>query len=570
MNPIELFLRPPGEAEQTLPSGLNTDALAETGAKPTQGDDKKGAKSYLDPTGHMNSIRDQGWGVIAPRGEAGDRLLSLVAPLLAKRLEDLDDDDLDEIDVYRVPPDMTHAQAVQWVDRKLVGNRSLREIPGYVCILGGPELVSFELQQVLSTGFAAGRIAFDRDEHYRAYVDKLLRWERQEASASARALFFTARDGTPATELGYQQLMRPTVDDVSAQAASGQLALDQVQSFDRDDALAMADELLATAAQSQPSVLMSCSHGMGAPRRGWGDEVRQRAMQGALCLGQDEVIDANELASGPFLPGGMWFLFACFGLGTPRHSAYHHWLSRLKELGEFGQHLDAVLHSLPQAGQPGFLAALPRAVLANPDGPLAVVGHLDLAWSYGFQDIEKMSNNERHRRFELVLNPLLRGQRAGLALSGLQRAREQVKSDLLIATDDHARADTTGAPAADDAIRLGHRWMLHHDLDGYILLGDPAAKLTVTPSQRRRRRRPAPAVTTPPSPQPAVTLTAPAPAPAGETTSVADMEAAVHALIEGEGAKALAAQYGVDKRTIQRWHEVYTSAGQAALEALRD
>jgi hypothetical protein len=180
-------------------------------------------------------------------------------------------------------------------------------------------------------------------------------------------------------------------------------------------------------------------------------------------------------------------MFACFGAGTPRHSAYHHWLARLQEHGEHDGDLSSVLASLPGLGEPPFIAALAQAALANPDGPLAIIGHLDLAWSYGFHDLEKMSHGERHRRFHEVVAQLVRGARVGLALGGsLMRARNQVQAELAIAADAEVRG---GPETLDQRVRLGHRWMVLADLDGYLVLGDPAARMAIArPSASARRR----------------------------------------------------------------------------------
>ncbi|WP_428261638.1 hypothetical protein, partial [Haliangium sp.] len=481
MEPFELFLSPAEDGGQTLPGGLGLHTLRETGAVPDDDEDDSSRKSHIDPGGEPDSLHDQGWAVVVPRGEDGDRLLALTAPLLRKRAQE---QGLEKVGIYRVPSTLSTSQAVQWLDRVLVGNRTLAEIPGYVCILGGPTQVSFELQQVLSTGFCAGRIAFDQDEHYEAYVDKLLRWEQAPRDASGRAIFFTARDGTSATEIGHRRFMQPTIEDVRNDGARGRYALDDILDLAGDDPVATADELLAAAAREQPSFLMTCSHGMGAPRSGWDSPERRRALQGALCLGEGRHIAADDLARAHFLPGGLWFFFACYGLGTPARSAYHAWLRRLHAMGELGSDPDVVLRSLPQDGEPPFLAALPKAALANPNGPLAVVGHLDLAWTYSFQDVEKMTGSERHRRYQGLLDLALRGKPMGLAFGDLRRARNLVKTDLTVASDRVVQAQEAGEEAPDESIRMGHRWMLHHDLDGYLLLGDPAARLPVRPPGR--------------------------------------------------------------------------------------
>jgi hypothetical protein len=244
------------------------------------------------------------------------------------------------------------------------------------------------------------------------------------------------------------------------------------------------DRLLAAAAAAGPGVLFSCSHGAGAPRGGWGSPGERRALQGAPCLGGGHHLEAQLLAEAPFVPGGIWLMFACFGAGTPRHSAYHHWLARLQQHGEHDGDLASVLSSLPAEGEPPFLSALAQAALANPEGPVAIIGHLDLAWSYGFCDLDKMSHGERHRRFHEVVAQLVKGARVGLALGGsLMRARNQVQAELGIAADAEARG---GHEPLEQRARLGHRWMVLQDLDGYIALGDPAARLATPPRSRRR------------------------------------------------------------------------------------
>jgi hypothetical protein len=468
---IDLFLCPARERAQALTRGLGEDALVEAAEGAGAGARDPVPLTSLDPGGDPSSLRDQGWGVIAPRGPEGDRLLALAMPLLDRRAADQDGD----VPVYRVPPDLTAAQAAAWIDRKLVGNELHAAVPGYLLVLGPPDQVSFELQQALAGAFSVGRIGFSTDAGYEAYVDKLLRAERAPPRPP-RAVYFTARDGTSATELGHRLLMQPCLVDAEQQRAAGRFAAQEIVAIEEDDPARAADRLLAAAAGG-PGVLFSCSHGAGAPRQGWRSPDERRAHQGALCLGGGRHLEARMLAEAPFVPGGIWLAFACFGAGTPRHSAYHHWLARLQEHGEHEGDLAAVRASLPGEGEPPFLAAQVEAALANPDGPLAIIGHLDLAWSYAFHDLDKMSHGARHRRFHELVAQLVKGTRVGLALGGsLMRARNAVGAELAIAADAEAR----GGPAGlEQRVRLGHRWMVLADLGGYVALGDPAARLAI-------------------------------------------------------------------------------------------
>jgi hypothetical protein len=554
---IELFLSR-GDAGPALARGLDVRALTEAGdagdAGPG-GDGDARPHSYVDPGGDPSSLRDQGWGVIAPIGDVGDRLLALARPLIERRAADQDA----EVPVYRVPPDMTAARAAAWIDRKLVDNAMHEAIPGYLLVLGRPDQVSFELQQVLAGGFHVGRLGFDADAGYEAYVDKLLRSERAPARGPARAVYFTVRDGTPATELGRRLLMQPCIADAEQQRGAGRFAADEIAAIEDDDPARAADRLVEAAAG--PGVVFSCSHGEGAPPDGWGSPERRRARQGALCLGRGHTLDAEALAKAPFVPGGVWLMFACFGAGTPAHSAYHHWLARLAAAGEHDADLAPVLASLPAEGEPAFLAALPQAALANPDGPLAVIGHLDLAWSYGFCDLDKMSRGERHRRFHELVAQLVKGTRVGLALGGsLMRARNQVQAEIVIADDAAAAADPA---AGDPRARLGHRWMVLQDLAGYIALGDPAARIAaVARASQRAEPPPVAEVRT-------AAASAPAAAASGPALTAEAIQAAVHDLLAGRATlDELAARHGVTAAAVAEWRRVYTEAGLRAVAPL--
>ena len=79
-----------------------------------------------------------------------------------------------------------------------------------------------------------------------------------------------------------------------------------------------------------------------------------------------------------------------------------------------------------------------------------------------------------------IVAELLKGSRCGLALQALSRAFDEVNTELTALYDRAASGD-----AASDAnkARLGHLWMLRQDLAGYILLGDPAARMSVAPKR---------------------------------------------------------------------------------------
>ncbi|MBZ4333433.1 hypothetical protein [Corallococcus sp. AS-1-12] len=477
---VELLLSHADSHEPVAPDGLPADAVS----RAARDDDAPGRKeSHLWDDGEdPNSLPAQRWGLVAPEGPEGDRLLALVEPLRQHRQEQQDGH---PVRVYRVSAELAAEgrnleDFTRWV-RVVLDDEAVpvEDRPRYLLFLGDFHQVPFELQQAAAHDAYVGRLAFRRDEDYAAYVDKVLRWEgAPSAQRQPRSLFFTVHDGTAATRTGYQSLVAPAI--ASARQAR------ELGRFPARDVLELgvpgepgADGLLTEAAHQEPTLLFSMSHGLGSPRAGWRSTDAKLALQGALCLGEGQHLEGAALAQRPFLPGGIWFLFACFGAGTPSRSAFHHWLKQLQAGGQFSGRLESLTAALPRPGERPFVAALPQSALANPQGPLAVIGHVDLAWTYGFQDRDHRQG--KVSRFLEPLQQLARGRRVGLGLSWLLRGGHQANLELTTLYDQEEAARSAGKPSPVDPLRRSHLWMLRQDLGGYVLLGDPAARLPLAP-----------------------------------------------------------------------------------------
>lgn len=424
-----------------------------------------------DESRGANELAAQGWGVVAPEGPAGDELLGRISRLIAHRRAQQDDR---EVKVYRVPPRQTAAEATRW--RKLVyEDPALRrkDLARYLLILGDLDQVSAELQVILGSESYVGRLAFDQLEDYEAYVDKLLRWESQPASIDqARCVFHTVRDRTPATTVGHRSLMEPGVALARKYRDEGDFVASALVEVDHGYTPKPAP-LIEEAIKSEPGLLFTISHGAGAPRRGWRSAEEQRLMQGGMSFGRSGgLLTGEALAGRPFMPGGIWFMLACFGAGTPATSKYEPWLRNLGSAGHFQGRLDSVSASLPSDGRP-FTASVPKAVLASPEGPLAFIGHVDLAWTYSFRELDGERPVDRPNRFIDVFSGLLRRDRVGVAFRELMRHFGATNTELTSLIES----------GVDDPERRGHLWMLRNDLAGYVLLGDPAVQLPIEPPE---------------------------------------------------------------------------------------
>ena len=557
---FELLLTHADDRRPVLEETLPLDAASQL----PRPEERPSGKDLINRGVDPNSLPEQRWGVIAPEGPLGDRLLALIEPLRRLREEEQGA----PARIYRVKPGMDWLQAAQWRDTVLCNEAEPEsEQPAYLLLLGDFDQVSVELQQVIGSDGFAGRLVFPSEAGYEAYVDKVLRWSRSPPPArQGRALLFTAHDGTAATTVGYQALMAPSLESLREMKKVGGLSAELLAEVG-EPADWSAQKLLAQAASAQPSVLFTMSHGMGPPRSGWRSVEEQRARQGAMSLGREGVLEASDLASIPFLPGGLWFFLACFGAGTPSRSAFYPWLSQLRQAAQYPGRLDRVLAALPREGERPFVAALPQAVLANPQGPLAVMGHVDLAWTYSFQDLGRVARN-RPSRFQGLLRTLVEGRRAGVGLRDLMSSFTGANTELTTLYDYEESARLAGRDSPVDSTRRAHLWMLRQDLAGYILLGDPAVRLPLAQAEAA----PTLALQARPSLSAAADLSVSqlVTPGAGSLHSSEAMAEAVLVLLSGEESEqTIASRVGVTRAELRRWRKVYTEAGVKALAALR-
>jgi hypothetical protein len=270
-----------------------------------------------------DDLARQRWGVIAPVGDDGDRLLDAIAPLVEHRRRQQG-----RVTVYRVPARMTLAEAARWKKRVFRTGADLDcDLPRYQLILGDLDQVPLAVQQVQAGDGFVGRIAFDDLDGYRAYAAKVVRWEDRPAPVTeAHAILHAVRDGTPAIRLGVQALIAPGEDLLRRRRVAGDVRYGELRVTGSERPTP--EELWAAAAIDRPGVLLSISHGVGVPRSGdaRGAASRQRRDQGALSFGRGGALTGADLAGRGFLPGGVWLAVACFAAGTAETSDYHCWL----------------------------------------------------------------------------------------------------------------------------------------------------------------------------------------------------------------------------------------------------
>lgn len=500
-----LLSRGDSEEREALEGGLPFSSLDGVLSK-QDGEALKKRTAQIENYGNLDAaasdLEEKRWGLIVPSDPAlKNALLSAVKPLIELRARQIrcEPAELLAKNVYTV--DFARCSnpldAERWFrevyKEEALPNESRRsdlERPDYLLILGDLHQVPEAIHRVLSRMcYYLGRLAFSKEDgspdlaRYESYANRLVRVENAAEGADGaggRARVLGVADGSNATELGLEQLIGPMMTRMTRSPkdpmSKAVIQPDAVRIYNRD-------ELWNEAAKLRDSVLFTMSHGYGGPELGWARSNEQRADQGAMSfMRRNPRLTAADAAAEhrPFVHNGIWFMFACYGAGTPSQSHYYPWLSQLQQ--EYGSDFAWVLRSIPSQGgewRP-FIARLPQNLLAKEDGPLAFIGHLDLAWAYGFQTARGQADSSA---FEGFIRSVLDQQRVGAAFQRLNQklrgANERVLG--LYNVRQLAQDDTAGAESRwtrERQTELNEGWMMSQDLSGYVILGDPAARLS--------------------------------------------------------------------------------------------
>jgi hypothetical protein len=329
-------------------------------------------------------------------------------------------------------------------------------MPYYLMIVGPPTTIPFRFQYQLDVIYATGRISFDDPDSYGRYARAVVAAEEGgKPSRPEIVLFGTKNPDDAATELSAEHLIDPLADRLSARATGW--AVDAVVGEDATKAR-LADILREPAA---PSLLFTASHGMVFPN----GDARQLAHQGALlcqdwpgklewrkAIPEDFYFSGDDVADDCNVPS-IALLFACYGCGTP-------------VTDDFARAVDPATPIAPHA----FVSSLPQRLLDRPKGgALAVLGHVERAWTYSFLWPRV---GEQLDVFESTLTQLVAGVPVGAAMEYFNLRYASLTTDLE-SEKEEARFDPARDPAA-----LSGLWTARNDARNYVVIGDPAVRLT--------------------------------------------------------------------------------------------
>lgn len=346
-----------------------------------------------------------------------------------------------------------------------------QKIPYYLLIVGSPASISYRFQYDLDVQYAVGRLYFETVEEYTNYVRGVL---KAAARPPRLTCFGVENPNDPGTQATADLLVSPLVRSLSSWVEETgwevQAVLREEATKERLGCLLGGDET--------PALLFSACHGIAFEP---GHELHRRQQGALLCQDwtgpkqspEDEPIpshwyfSAADLADGASVSGLIAFHLACYSAGVPESEGF----------------------VSPTFGTPGeiqggpFLSSLAQRLLGHPaGGALAVLGHVDRAWTLSFSglkpgeaskgpDTPKTAQQGQIQTYESALKRLLEGHPVGSAMEFINQRHAELAVELSGLWLDRDRLVGVSREHFDRVSKA------NEDAKNFVVLGDPAVRV---------------------------------------------------------------------------------------------
>lgn len=328
-------------------------------------------------------------------------------------------------------------------------------LPYYVLLVGSPESLPYKFQEELDVNHAVGRICFQDLTHYANYARSVVQAEDRPRPRPRQAVFFgTEHANDPATRQTAQRLIRKLAESIREPG----MRWDVREVLGADATKEQLRRLLGGA--ETPALLFAACHGLGFHE----EDDRQEDCQGALVcqdwpgpedeegVDPDHWFAASDVPDSASLHGLVAFFYACYGAGTPHRDNF--------DQRTFGE-------ARPIAPGP-LVSRLPQRLLSQRNGALAVIGHVDRAWTATFEGSPK---NEGLGAFHYGMRRLLQGHTVGWAMEYINQSHASLASMLGSLEEDWRY----GREIDEDL--FADLWLLRNDARNFVVFGDPAVRL---------------------------------------------------------------------------------------------
>lgn len=415
----------------------------------------------------QDDLAQTGWAVVFPAAVDYSAVREALAPLLELRRGQAGELYRELLGPAGYRPGEGRGEFLKRQGAATSGAVDPRRFPYYVLIVGSPEEIPFRFQYQLDVQYAVGRLHFATLQEYAQYARSVAAAEGGEVSLARRAVFFAAQNPDDlATRRAASELVAPLMGSLKGERRAQEQRW-QLESITGEQATKERLGRLLGGPET-PALIFTASHGAEF------DQVDKRQLQhqGALIC-QDwpgpqawrhKALPPSFYFAGEDVPddarllGTVAFHFACFGAGTPRLDDFPH---------ERGGQAAIAPHA--------FVSPLAQRLLGHPrGGALAVIGHVERAWTYAFSDSHGARSVET---FDSALRRImLAGAPIGWALEYFNNRYAELATGL---TEDLENIRWQNNPPDD--FTLTARWTEHNDARSYVILGDPAVRLPLAP-----------------------------------------------------------------------------------------
>ena len=417
----------------------------------------KRGETQRPSTTDLGDVRKAGWAYLINSSDPNrDEIIRIIQPLAIRR-------GMKSPEKPLIFAEQSPDKWCDWVLNNLTPF-GFDEPPYYLLIVGSPQQVPFRFQSFLSSTFAVGRLDFNALDDLAAYIEKILVLEDSAQPLVNRQAVFLAPDGGKgdATFFSRRYMAEPL-----AHLVENALGVPVARLFGENATRSRVQDTLHT---SSPALVYAASHGLGALKQ---PLEFQKQFNGAIICQQEESGQALQdrlfsagdiIIEKPFLDGCVFFQFACFGYGTPSLSDFSHWR-------------DGVIPS--RNASTDFVAAFPKRMLAHLHGPIAFIGHVDMAWLYGFAEPGEVDLfewwNPRLKPFAQALEGLLSTQPVGLALHEMNKRYNNLNAYLTNLFDSIHLLESRN----DEELmkKIAYSYVVRNDAQNFMIFGDPAARL---------------------------------------------------------------------------------------------
>jgi hypothetical protein len=426
-----------------------------------RGEESFGVKAGVDAT----KLEEAGWGIVYA-SNIGDEIKEALLPLVNWRRSQANKKK-DLFKTYDFQPAYTNPQRgfrdfMRDNDAAPRDDADPEEMPYYLLLVGDPGQIPYTFQYALDVNRAIGRIYFNTVAEYANYAESVVAAERDGIRLNRRAAFWgVTNENDRATQLSAEHLVKPLSEHFRQKLTGENWAINSY--LGEQASRARLQAILGGDQQQTPAFLLTASHGIGFNL----DDNRLLPHQGALLgsdwvnepgyIGEKMYLAGEHLSSTARLHGLIAFFFACYGAGTPRHDDF----------------MGKVEGTAKQIAPRPIIAKLPQRMLSHPrGGALAVVGHVDRAWTFSFMEDSRVMKSSL-LSFESTLTELFQGVPIGHAFDYFNRKHASSSVGLVSLLDEKRRGEEV------DEYELIDTWISNHDARDYIILGDPAVRLCI-------------------------------------------------------------------------------------------